>query len=686
MRISRNNYEINGLIDTNNSVLDNMNNIATAAGCWITFDSIAGKWSVIINKAGPSVKSFDDSNIIGSISLSGKGITELYNSVSVAYPHKDIRDQTDYIEYSIDPADRFPNEQDNTLHISMTCINNPIQAQFIGMTELRQSRMDKIIQFTTDYTSMGIKGGDIIDVTATMYGFDQKLFRVTKVVENDADDGTLQLEITALEYSDNIYDDAGLIRKDRSKNTGIIPKAANSVLLSNDNNIIATSMETVLGENVTSGLLNYQTTTDPVTGIVSATLSTSSAISEDALLNTGKPKVTISGPSNVREGKPIVLNLSITTTGTGTITLPYTITGVTADDIGVSLTGNIAFVGGIATFTIPTVYDLNPESETLVFSIYESSKSIILTDGIPETFELTANKTTVAENSTITYTLKVTKRSASSYPYTISGISADDLTSGSLSGTIALGTENNLAESTGTLTLSFTTGSVEGSENIILNVNNGSATLTIPLTDAGAYSMSATPSTIIKGQSTTITCNFSNSIPDGTIVPYVISGAGTGSVSTALTGTVTISGSSASLIINTISDSYSNSSISVKFGPTTDYGTSFGTVAVTINAIATNTLATVTVPISWACYYDAFTGQPLSIYSRESATFYVDNGGTTVPTSLTIDGSGVITIASTAKIYTGSDRGGKYTNILTSFNTVGYSSPITGTTITAYSL
>ena len=57
-------FTINGVVDTNNSVLDNLNTIANASGCFLTWDTNAGKWIVILNTTGTSVKSFtDNSNI-----------------------------------------------------------------------------------------------------------------------------------------------------------------------------------------------------------------------------------------------------------------------------------------------------------------------------------------------------------------------------------------------------------------------------------------------------------------------------------------------------------------------------------------------------------------------------------------------------------------------------------------------
>jgi len=250
-------FSINGVVSTDKTVLQNINSICDAAGCWMAFDISTGKWSVVINQPGDSVASFDDSNIIGGINVSGTGITELYNSGTIEFPHRDLRDQRDSVTINIPEGDRFAKEIDNTLTISTDLINDPIQAQYILNTELKQSRVDKVIQFRTDYSKIGLKAGDLIDVTSEMYGYDSKVFRITRLDEDDSD--LLLLSITALEYDESIYAPGTVIREFRSPATGIIPKAVNTTVQTSD--AVATSNQNTVGssevfttENITAAV------------------------------------------------------------------------------------------------------------------------------------------------------------------------------------------------------------------------------------------------------------------------------------------------------------------------------------------------------------------------------------------------------------------------------------------------
>jgi hypothetical protein len=228
-------YQINGLIDTKNPVLQNAEAILNATASWLSYDAHEGKWGIVINKADSSVASFSDRNIIGNIALSGTGLQDLYNEVKVQFPHRELRDSSDFYNIAVPtssipsdwtPFSRNTNEETNVLEITYDIINEPIQAQMLGLIELKQSRIDKIIQFQTDFSYYNIKAGDIIDVTNTRFSFNAKTFRVMSITEVQEDGGALLMSITALEYNVNVYSIADLYRFTRSDVDGIIPLGA----------------------------------------------------------------------------------------------------------------------------------------------------------------------------------------------------------------------------------------------------------------------------------------------------------------------------------------------------------------------------------------------------------------------------------------------------------------------------
>lgn len=216
-----NRYQINGLIDTKNKVMSNLEAIASHAGSWLRYDISTGKWGVIINKVTSAVAGYNDSNILGTISVSGTGLQDLYNSVKAEFPHRDNRDVTDYVSIAIPNGDRNANEEDNALELSYPLLNEPIQAQLLSFIELKQSRIDLVIKFQTDFIYAGLRAGDVIGVTNATIGFSNKSFRIISIAELDAD-GALQYDITALEYDASVYNETDLYRYTRTDNNGII--------------------------------------------------------------------------------------------------------------------------------------------------------------------------------------------------------------------------------------------------------------------------------------------------------------------------------------------------------------------------------------------------------------------------------------------------------------------------------
>jgi len=216
-----NRYQINGVIDTNQTIIENLEKLCSAAGSWLSYDISAGKWGVVINRTGSSVASFSNSNILGPISVSGSGLKDLYNSVRVEFPNRDIRDAGDFVKIDIPVGERNSNELPNTLNLAYDLINEPVQAQLLGFIELKQSRVDLVITFETDYSNINLTAGDIIDVTSSQFSFSAKLFRIITIAEKQGD-GAITIEITALEYDAGVYTTADLSRFNRSDSTGII--------------------------------------------------------------------------------------------------------------------------------------------------------------------------------------------------------------------------------------------------------------------------------------------------------------------------------------------------------------------------------------------------------------------------------------------------------------------------------
>jgi hypothetical protein len=213
-------FRINGVVDTSRTVWENVEDIAASASAFVTFNTQSGRYEIVINGPAESVFEFTDDNIVGPISLSETGFQDLYNVVEISFPHKDLNDQRDTIRFEIAPENRNPFEPQNTLSIQTDLINDPVQAEQIALTELKQSRVSKLIEFETDFSTYGLSAGDVVSVTNEIFAWEQKLFRIISIQETDADDGGIQLRYSCLEYDEAVYDYSDISRFIRSRENG----------------------------------------------------------------------------------------------------------------------------------------------------------------------------------------------------------------------------------------------------------------------------------------------------------------------------------------------------------------------------------------------------------------------------------------------------------------------------------
>jgi hypothetical protein len=226
-------YRINGPIDLSTNCLSNLQGLADACDSWIQYSELAGKWKVVINKPYTgtlsSLYSVDSSVLIGGIDITPIDLNQTFNSVEVQFPSSVIKDQTvvrvvDMIDPTTawyEPALLSPNEPNNRLTIQYQVVNNYVQAVYLGVRRLLQSREDLVINCNLDYSGIQIEAGDVVRVTLAEYGWTDKLFRVSTVSEIKKEDGNLGASITAFEYNGTIYNDQAIQDYVPEDNTGL---------------------------------------------------------------------------------------------------------------------------------------------------------------------------------------------------------------------------------------------------------------------------------------------------------------------------------------------------------------------------------------------------------------------------------------------------------------------------------
>ena len=253
--------------------------------------------------------------------------------------------------------------------------------------------------------------------------------------------------------------------------------------------------------------------------------------------------------SSVNEGYTADFTITTSNVSAGT-SIAYTLSGVTSSDItGGTLTGfaTVNF-SGTAFVSVPIAADnLTEGAETLSISLQDKTASILINDtskaaAVP-TYALAASSSTVSEGSVATFTLTTTGVTpGTSVSYTISGVSASDVTGG-LSGVATIDT-NGLATISVPVAADFLT---EGAETLTVTAQGKTASVlvndTSKTTLVASYALSASTNSVSEGSSAVFTLTTTN-VVGGTSISYTISGVSSADITGgALSGTAIVSSS-----------------------------------------------------------------------------------------------------------------------------------------------
>lgn len=240
-------YRINGVLDTGQDVLSNLDQIMMACDSWNQYNAATGKWSVVINKAESASFAFNDTNIVGEIRVSAFDIASSINQIQAQFPSKLNRDQSDFVYLNTPAGLLFANEPVNKYTVTLSMVNDSVQAQYLANRMLEQAREDLIVTFSTTYNGIQVDAGDVISVTNSAYGWTNKLFRVIKVSEASLPDGNLGAALELNEYNAAVYDNASITAFSATPNSN----------LSNPNFFSALTAPTVTNINTTATVPHF---------------------------------------------------------------------------------------------------------------------------------------------------------------------------------------------------------------------------------------------------------------------------------------------------------------------------------------------------------------------------------------------------------------------------------------------
>jgi len=218
-------FRFDGTLDTNNTIMTNMQSMASCCDCLIKYNEINGTWGVIVQKPTYTVvMDINDSNMVSAIQVSPIDLASSYNIAEVKFPDGSSQDSFNSCTFDlaeIAPSLLYPNEPINKQTISLPLVNNSVRAQYLANRFLESAREDLQIRVDINFSGLQLEAGDVVTVTNANYGWSAKLFRISQVIEKFGEDGQITASLSLLEFNPQIYDDVNITQFTPAPNTGI---------------------------------------------------------------------------------------------------------------------------------------------------------------------------------------------------------------------------------------------------------------------------------------------------------------------------------------------------------------------------------------------------------------------------------------------------------------------------------
>ena len=239
-------FECNGVIDTENTVLINAKNLLSSMRGLMLYRQ--GKYGLIIEDQGSSTFSFNESHIIGGLSIQSESKKTKFNRVIATFPNPQANWQMDQIEYPIAGSSEesgYKTEDGGVelvQQIDLPNTTNIYTARDIAEIALKRSRSGLIVSFTATSEALNVAVGDIVSVTHSTPAWTAKTFRVLKLSLNS--DGTVGLNL--IEHQNSIYPWAAKSEADNIPDTNlpdpfsVAPATSLSVNVGSSNYLVQT--------------------------------------------------------------------------------------------------------------------------------------------------------------------------------------------------------------------------------------------------------------------------------------------------------------------------------------------------------------------------------------------------------------------------------------------------------------
>ena len=305
-------FQVNGALSSSDTVKDRIDSILLGSNSSLRWSN--GKYALFVDRA-ETVTSFvfNEDNMVGDVSIVEAGLNALVNTLEIRYGRNARNNwQPNEVILTTPTASRFPNEIDRVLNINLPLTATDIEARRAGTIILNQVRQQLGIKHRATIQALPLEPGDIVNYTRSEYGWTNKQFRIIRISEID-EDGKVEYEVDAVEYSAAIYTDLTFTEGDVAPNVG-----------SEDTALIAAVTDLTLGEvSETDAVPNFRISWSvPSASLITAFDIYANATSSGDFTNSGTFLVkSISSPG----GNPYTSGATIADDITGLIAGTYSI-------------------------------------------------------------------------------------------------------------------------------------------------------------------------------------------------------------------------------------------------------------------------------------------------------------------------------------------------------------------------
>lgn len=198
-------FTCNGVVDTASSIKSNAEAMLGSMAGRVSLSG--GKYFIQASKYIAPTVELDESVIVGDISIQTKqGRRSQYNGVKGVFLSEEKNFQL--VDYPAQISSAYALEDGDPIYLDMPLpfVTNNVRAQQIAKIALLKSRQQTTVQIPVNLVGLQLKAGDSVSITNARMGWDSKAFEINGYSLSANQDGSIVVNLEAMETAPEIYD------------------------------------------------------------------------------------------------------------------------------------------------------------------------------------------------------------------------------------------------------------------------------------------------------------------------------------------------------------------------------------------------------------------------------------------------------------------------------------------------